>query len=187
MRIPNFIMRFKGSKWIRIFLWNAIFAYFPGSLNRARLFKFLFSARIGHNTRFWQGIRVDGIVDGNIEIGSNCVLVRGLFINCPGGLKIGDNVFFGHDVSLYGADHDPDLASMPARYRRITIASNVWIASKASILKGVQIGEGAIIAYSAVVTRNVDAFSIVGGVPAKFIRYRDLGLTPSENNIDRSN
>ena len=174
MNLYNYILNFRGSKWARRMLWNNFFSYTPGSWLRIFIFKHMFNAKIGSNVVFWAGVQVDGKVDSNVEVGNGSQLVRGLLINCSAGLSIGKNVFFGHDVSLYGVDHDPDDLLMPARYASITIADDVWVASKASILKGVKIGRGAVVAYGAVVTKDVPAFAIVGGVPAKFIRFRKL-------------
>ena len=77
----------------------------------------------------------------------------------------------GHNVVLATLNHEEDpkkrgnLCPAP-----IKIADGVWIGSNATILPGVTIGEGAIIAAGAVVTKDVEAMSIVGGVPAKLIR-----------------
>jgi acetyltransferase-like isoleucine patch superfamily enzyme len=57
-------------------------------------------------------------------------------------------------------------------YQTVTIGNDVWIGSRAIILDGVCIGDGSIIAANTVVTKNVEPYSIVGGVPAKMIRYR---------------
>lgn len=164
-------MKFKG---VRRWVWNEIITNCPLCFIRVQFFRILFKAKIGKNVLFWKGIKVDGIADSNIEIGDECQLVRGLLINCSAGLKIGRGVIMGHDVSFYGADHDPDDPLLPARYAPIFVGDNVWIASKASILKGVIIGDGAIIGYGSVVTNDVPAFAIVGGIPAKIIRYRKL-------------
>ena len=174
MGLYKYILNFRGSKWTRRMLWNNFFSYTPGSWLRIFIFKHMFNAKIGSNVLFWAGIKVDGLVDSNVVVGNGSQLARGLLINCSSGLSIGENVFFGHDVSLYGADHDPDDLLMPARYAPITIADGVWIASKASILKGVKVERGAIVSYGAVVTKAVPAFSIVGGIPAKIIRFRKL-------------
>jgi acetyltransferase-like isoleucine patch superfamily enzyme len=162
-------------KGFRRALWNGLLTWIPGRGLKCFLFRSLFDAKIGKNVNFWRGVRLDGVVDSNVDIGDGCHLVRGMLINCSAGLKMGSNVILGHDVSFYGADHDPDDLLLPARYAPIQIADNVWIASKASILKGVNIGEGAIVAYGAVVTRDVPSYAIVAGVPARIIRFRQLG------------
>jgi len=87
-------------------------------------------------------------------------------------IVIGNNVVFGHGVELYTSDHDPDDPHFSRRDAPITIRDNVWIGSSAIILKGVTIGEGAVVAAGSVVTRDVKAFTIVGGNPAKLIRER---------------
>ena len=75
-------------------------------------------------------------------------------------------------VELYTSDHDPDDPYFSRRDAPITIHDNVWIGSSAIILKGVTVGEGAVVAAGSVVTRDVKAFTIVGGNPAKLIRER---------------
>ena len=59
-----------------------------------------------------------------------------------------------------------------AEYRPITIGNDVWIGARAMVMDGVEVGDGAIVAANAVVTKDVPPYAIVGGVPAKVIRYR---------------
>lgn len=157
---------------VRKSLWNGVVTRMPGHAFRIFMLRWLFRAKIGDNTRIWRGLRLDGMCFGNIVIGSGCEIPRGTLFNCSEGLRIGNRVFLGHDVSFYGADHDPDQLDMPARYAPIVVEDGVWIASRATILKGVTVGHGSVVAYGAVVTKNVPPVSIVAGVPAKFLRYR---------------
>jgi acetyltransferase-like isoleucine patch superfamily enzyme len=100
-----------------------------------------------------------------------------------GGIVIGNNVIVGPKSVLWSSSHnyrsssyipygenDEDLLGT------VTIDDHVWIGLGVTILKGVCIGEGAIIAAQSVVTKNVDAYSIVGGNPAKVIGCRDSEL-----------
>lgn len=111
----------------------------------------------------------------NIHIGRNVFINSGCRFQDQGGIYIGDNVLIGHNVVLATLNHEENpqrrgnLCPAP-----IKIANDVWIGSNATILPGVTIGEGAIIAAGAVVTKDVEENSIVGGVPAKFIRKINL-------------
>ncbi|WP_028830100.1 acyltransferase [Proteocatella sphenisci] len=110
----------------------------------------------------------------NIIIGKNVFINSGCKFQDQGGITIGDGALIGHNVVLATLNHDtaPDNRGTmhPAP---IVIGKNVWIGANATILPGVTIGEGAIIAAGAVVTKDVSANTIVGGVPAKFIKKID--------------
>jgi len=69
-------------------------------------------------------------------------------------------------------DQFPEIKGSPRSKGDVIIGNDVWIGNDAKIMSGVHIGDGSVIAGSAVVTRNVEPYSIVGGVPAKHIRYR---------------
>jgi len=92
-------------------------------------------------------------------------------IRCKERISIGKNVAISHDVTIMDSDgghtldYDGYKSSSP-----IEIADNVWIGSRAMILKGVTIGEGAVVAAGSVVTKDVPANTVVAGVPAKVIR-----------------
>ena len=88
-----------------------------------------------------------------------------------GGIEIGDDCLIGHQVVIATLNHDPtpdrrkSMISAPVR-----IGRNVWIGSHATILPGVTVGDDAIIAAGAVVTKDVPAGTIAAGVPAKTIK-----------------
>lgn len=108
------------------------------------------------------------------RFGERVFLNSGCRFQDQGGITIGDDVFIGHNVVLATLNHHLDPAqratTIPAP---IVVADRVWIGANATVLPGVSIGEGAIVAAGAVVTRHVPAYTVVGGVPAKHIRGVD--------------
>ncbi|RYY54494.1 MAG: sugar O-acetyltransferase [Chitinophagaceae bacterium] len=112
-----------------------------------------------------------------INYGKNTKLGKGVFINfdCTfldlGGITIEDNVMLGPKVSLLSEGH-PVAAGDRQKLTtgRIHIKRNAWIGANATILQGVTIGENAVVAAGAVVSRDVPDNTIVGGIPAKHIK-----------------
>lgn len=98
-------------------------------------------------------------------------------------LLIGHDVMFASEVSIVGGDHRIDNISTPIRYSgrddmKLTVISDgVWIGHRAIIMHGIEIGDGAVVAAGSVVTKNVEPNAIVGGNPARFIRYRVIKST----------
>lgn len=111
------------------------------------------------------------------DFGKNITIGKNVFINSccnfqdQGGVTIKDGALIGHKVVLATVNHGfaPEKRQMnyPAP---IVIGKNAWIGSNATILQGVTVGDDAIVAAGAVVTRDVAPGTIVGGVPAKFIK-----------------
>lgn len=107
----------------------------------------------------------------NIIVGKNVFFNSGCRLQDHGGIFIGDNVLFGHNVVLATLDHDLDPAKRDLLHcAPIRIGNDVWVGANATITKGVTIGDGAVIAAGAVVTRDVPPRTVVVGVPAKVIR-----------------
>lgn len=110
----------------------------------------------------------------NINIGKNVFINAGCKFQDQGGIAIGDGSLIGHNVVMATLNHNlaPEKRGTmhPAP---IIIGENVWIGSNATILAGVTIGDGAIVAAGAVVTKDVPSNTIVGGVPAKFMKEVD--------------
>lgn len=110
----------------------------------------------------------------NITIGKNVFINSGCHFQDQGGIAIGDGSLIGHNVVLATINHDLDPKNnRKNHYAPITIGNHVWIGSNATVLAGVTIGEWAVVAAGAVVTKDVPPFTIVGGVPAKVIKKVD--------------
>lgn len=112
-----------------------------------------------------------------IEIGDHVCINHHTTISGIGALKIGSFVMIGPNCNIITANHGFSDSSRPMMFQGVVsgpveIGDDVWLGANAVILPNVKIGRGAIIGANAVVTDNVPAFAIVGGVPAKLIKYR---------------
>ena len=107
----------------------------------------------------------------NITVGENVFLNACCHFQDHGGVTLGDGCQIGHNVVFATLNHGLSPEERPITYPApIVLERNVWVGSNATILQGVTIGENAVVAAGAVVTRDVPANTIVSGVPAKFIR-----------------
>ena len=114
------------------------------------------------------------------DFGKNITVGKQVFINCgcrfqdQGGITIGDGSLIGHGVTLATLNHDFDPAHRKDMHPApIVIGKDVWVGANSTICPGVTIGDGAIIAAGAVVTRDVAPNTVVGGVPARLIKHID--------------
>ncbi len=107
----------------------------------------------------------------NIKIGKDVFINSGCHFQDQGGITIGDGALIGHNVVLATINHDLDPdQNRKNHYAPIHIGNHVWIGSNATVLAGVSVGEWSVIAAGAVVTKDVEPYTVVGGVPAKVIR-----------------
>lgn len=115
-----------------------------------------------------------------IVIGNNCSIGEYVHITAIKSIIVGNNVLIGRRVTISDNSHGvnesfAELQTPPNQRKlyskgEVVIEDNVWIGDKATILAGVRIGFGSIIGANAVVTKDIPAFSIVGGVPARILR-----------------
>lgn len=123
------------------------------------------------DSRVFFGNGTHRIVGNNSGLGANAKIGRYT--------TIGNDVMMGPNVTIITRNHRFDDINTPMRlqgfeeYKAVIIDDDVWIGAQVVILPGVHIERGSIIGAGSVVTKNVDAYSIVGGVPAKFIKYRE--------------
>lgn len=111
------------------------------------------------------------------DFGKNIIIGEEVFINAcchfqdHGGVTIGDGCQIGHNVVFATLNHELDPEHRKTtRPAPIVLGKNVWIGSNATILQGVTIGDNVVVAAGAVVTKDVAKNTVVGGVPAKFIK-----------------
>ena len=107
----------------------------------------------------------------NIHIGQRVFINSGCKMQDQGGIYIGDDVLIGHNACLLTLNHEMDPENRADMHPKpIHIEDKAWLGSNVTVLPGVTIGEGAIVAAGAVVTKDVESNTIVGGVPAKIIK-----------------
>ena len=140
----------------------------------------LFKRRLkscGNKVRFSSGIRL--FAPKNITIGENVWVGASCVFSGHGGINIGNNVSFGPQVMIWSEKHDfqkPTLIPYDSSFikKEVNIEDNVWLGARSTIVPGVRIGEGAVVGMGSVVTKDVPAGAVVGGNPAKIIKYRDM-------------
>jgi acetyltransferase-like isoleucine patch superfamily enzyme len=115
-------------------------------------------------------VRRDGV-----RIGARSRINRDCCLDVRGGLVIGEDVSISPDVTILTAAHRVDDPAFAVENRPVVIEDHVWVGLRATILPGVTVGRGAVIAAGAVVARDVPPFAVVGGVPAKQIGTRPAG------------
>jgi maltose O-acetyltransferase len=143
------------SKHIRAFCAGLMFDHCGKNVDIGRRVSFSPHITLGDRS----GIGDHSYIHGNVRIGSNCMM--------------------GPEVTIFSKNHRFDRTDIPMNQqgfsedRDVIIDDDVWIGTKAIIISGVHVGKGSIIAAGAVVTENVPEYAIVGGNPAKILRYRD--------------
>ena len=119
------------------------------------------------------------------DFGRNITIGRHVFINAcchfqdHGGVTLGDGCLIGHQVVFATLDHGRASEDRGVMYPApIRLGKNVWVGSNSTILRGVTVGDNAIIAAGSVVTKDVAANTVAGGVPARYIRDIDRNEKP---------
>lgn len=150
-------------------LW--IVAYIPSHTIRNFLFR-LAGVKIGSRSTLHMGARF--YYPANISIGEGSILGDHIFLDGRAPLSIGSHVDIASQVMIYNSEHDLTDPTMKATEEPVVIKDYVFIGPRAIILPGVTIGKGAVVAAGAVVTKDVEDLTIVGGVPAKPIGKREI-------------
>lgn len=114
---------------------------------------------------------------GYINIGADFIIQSFVLLDGIGGIEIGNQVMLGTHAQVYSSNHEM-RREQPIRFqslelRRTVIGNDVWVGGNAVILGGITIGDGAVIGAGAIVTKDVQPYAIMGGNPARLIRYRD--------------
>jgi acetyltransferase-like isoleucine patch superfamily enzyme len=142
----------------------------PGHALRAWLLRRVARFEIGPACAIQRGVRITS--RGRVSIGAGCNINSGVLLDGRGELTVGDLVNISEDVLLLTADHDPRSPTFEGRARPIQIGDRTWIATRAIVLPGTVIGDGALVAAGSVVHGEVAPGTIVAGNPAIEIGMR---------------
>lgn len=149
-----------------------------------------------HKFRLWTYRRILGIDIGSassfhwraafyapqkLAIGNNSIIGNDAFLDARRGISIGNSVNIGGHVQIFTLEHDPQDPEFGIKGGPVTIGDRAYIATRSTVLPGVHVGEGAVVAAGAVVTKDVPPYSIVAGVPARKIGDRNQDLTYNLN------
>ena len=165
---------FRSGLWPSVeFLILEVIGFVPSHRIRCALYRSQ-GLGIGANTHIYGRLEVRS--PSNVKIGPNTTVGHDVILDGRGGLTIGENVNLSSDVAIWTLTHDPQAADFGTWAGPVRIESYAWLGFRSTVLPGVTVGEGAVVAAGAVVTKNVAPYAIVGGVPAVVLgeRNRDL-------------
>lgn len=128
----------------------------------------LFGARLGRNCHVYASARV--WAPWNLRCGDDVGVADGVEIYNPSLITIGDHSVISQGAYLCGASHDPDRPGFPLTSAPMVVGRNVWVAARAIVLMGLQLGDGCVIGAGSVVTRSMPAGAICAGNPCRVIR-----------------
>ena len=150
-------------------------AYIPSHHLRRFIYK-CFGLKMGKNNVFYYGTELRGIT--KIVMGSGNNIGDNAILDGRRGLVIGNNVNMSSNVSIWTLQHDhrdPYFNCKP-EVGRVVISDRVWLGCNVIVLPGVTIGEGAVCCAGCVVTKDVEPYSVVAGIPAKIVNERPRDL-----------
>lgn len=163
--------------YLRYYLNNQWISRIPFHAIRLWWYRSVMGMKIGKNCQIHLGCLFYGDQISQICIGDDTLIAPRCVFNASAPIRIGSRVRITHAVEFYTADHDPDDPKFKMRSEPITVGNEVWIGSRVTLLQGITIGDGAVIAAGALVNKTVESFTIVAGVPARVIRKRDVKAT----------
>lgn len=162
------------------YLYNNFITYIPSHVIRNIYLK-CFKCTIGKGTRIDLTTYILPI--SRLHLGMHTHINRGCLLRAAGGITIGNNVSISYKCNIMSGSHKVNSPTFESEHKSIVIEDYVWIGVGATILKGVTIGQGAVVAAGSVVTKDVPPYAIVAGVPAKVIgeRSKELKYTILDN------
>lgn len=153
-------------------------SYIPSHHIRNLIYKRVYLVKMMPKSIIYFGAEIRGSY--NLKIGEGAIIGDKAVLDARrGGIEIGDNVQLGSFVKLWTGSHDHDdpyFRSTPGKRGPIKIGNRAWLGPNVTVLHSVTIGEGAVIAAGSVVTKDVEPYAIMGGIPAKKIGERSHDL-----------
>lgn len=149
---------------------NSIIPHFPSQTVRNKGLRLL-GVHMSSNVKFYSGFTVREprklIIEDGVNIGPRVLL------DARCGLTIRKNAVIAYDAIIWTLNHDYNDEHFCGKGAPVEIGEYAWICSRSMILPGITIGEGAVVASGSIVTKDVEPYAIVAGVPAKVIGHRE--------------
>ena len=168
-------------RWVLGFMMlsQKIISYIPSHIIRNFFYRYIFRVKMGKGVTIYSGVEMRS--PWKVEIGENSIIGNDCLLDGRRGLKIGKNVNISSGVWIWTLHHDPQSPTFAAVGDKVVIGDFVWLCSRSTVLPGVKVGEGAVLAASGVAVKDIPSYVIVGGVPAKEIAKRSKELTYCTN------
>ncbi len=131
-----------------------------------------FGATLGASCHIYPGARI--WAPWNLFCGYQATIADGATVYNPKPVTLGTHAIISQDAYLCGATHDYEDPEFPLVAGEISIGAFAWVCARATVQPGVSLGEGAVLGLGGVATRNLDAWSVYGGIPARKIKARIL-------------
>lgn len=163
--LKNFILE------LILYLCNHFINKIPFHFVRLFYYKRIMKFEIDHGSSIHLGCTFDTF--GNLKIGKNSVINSNCRIDNRGDIIIGDNVSISENVIILTADHDMDSLDFKGRNKNVVIGDYVWIGTRAIILQGLTINSYSVVGAGSLLTKSIESYQVYGGIPAKFIKYRN--------------
>jgi len=156
----------------------------PSHRIRNFIYRFVFGVSLAKDAVIYYGCEIRN--HRGLEIGRGSIIGDKAILDARNGIEIGENVNLSTGVSIWTEQHDhrdPYFRCNSDSSFKVTIKDRAWIGPNVIILHSVTIGEGAVVGAGSVVTKDVEPYAIVGGIPAKVIKYRNRDLKYSFDGI----
>ena len=158
-----------------LYLVNHVVSKLPWRKFRLSVYRKYFD--IGEGVNILLGFQVKSLKGVHIDVISN--INANILLDTRGGdIHIGKYVDIGYESIIWTLEHDPQSPDFVTKGGDVAIEDYVWIASRVTILPGVRIGEGAVVATGSVVTKDLEPYGMYGGIPAKKIGERCKNQNP---------
>lgn len=155
---------------------STLFRFTPPILSFFRHFRVgllrVFGADIDWNVSIHPTAKID--YPWNLTMRNRSSLGENSWAYAMNKITIGEKTCIGKDVYLLTGSHDIELSTFPLMTKPINIGNCCWVATAATVLPGVSLGEGCVVGANSVVTKSYDASAVVAGNPAKFIKKRTM-------------
>ncbi len=176
-RFINFIIKLIYS-FIFEYISNHIINSFPNVKLRYLFYKYVLNIRISRKAYIYMHVYIypSWSFHSKMTIGDYSAINRRCVLDQRGGIYIGRNVNISAEAAIYTGGHLIDSSTFDYYSKSVFIGDYVWIGTRAMIMPGVTIGKGAMIMPGAVVTKDVEPFAIIGGIPAIKIGKRNEDL-----------